>query len=455
MDTKHIPADTFKAACNELAAAILSDCKFNKAADQKVMAKLVDDIGFHAGAIPFLPVRRFYAATVAVYLRNASTGAGVSFAEIITQLESEQESRANLAVWQKQYDLVSNKRYAVNALADTLLNHNLQDEMLFLTRDFSERLASGAAKNVRDDAMRFAELITNLCLTGSASSRPDEIMRAAWQSGLALPVRTGYSMLDDSWNGGWLLGTMWVWGMPSGHGKSTWAVNLACERVRMELPTLINSMEMSSVDLLIRMLVNLTGLEMSQIKNPNLIQTDAENDALARGLHQLNALVRVYDSPCSVQEIGVRVRRAKAEFGPRMNFFEVDHIGIVDAANRGEQWQLLEETAYGIRAVAKATRTCGLAFSQIDEATEAELVAKNKTYRRGFRGSRGIVNAADAVVIGCRHNGIGANGKPDARYASVSVVQTQKFRDSAMSADKVYRLFRFEPSRLRILDAAP
>ena len=161
----------------------------------------------------------------------------------------------------------------------------------------------------------------------------------------------------------------------------------------------------------------------------------------------LDDYVRVYDAPADAAEMERRIRRHKAEFGQEIIFNEVDHIGITRRGKGYNEWSELESLAYSLVSVAQNNDVPILAYSQTTSELEQELVQNNiVVYNKDFRGSRGLRNAVDIALVGCKHNGI-IEGKYEIAYRHHSVIQMTKNRRTGR---QYWGVYEYEPVYYRL-----
>lgn len=432
----------------EIVRAIINDLKFN---GEKPFAirDLVDNIGLYVTAFTSPGLAAFYEATVRTYARAAEYQAGIRFADILVELEGMGSDKVSF--WKERYAEKQKESHRHAQCAHILMDNFLGREVEPLVREWLNELEKTEDK--REHISALVSLLVNLTTDGHEDARPGSILERAWASGIRDPEPTGFDALDRVWNGGWRPKWLWCIATPSGSGKTSSAISFMSERVRRGWYTLYNSFEQPSEELLFKAICNLSGvLTLDQVEQPNKnIHSQEEWDALQWSKDQLNKFVRMYDTSKPVEEIPVRIRRHQAEFGPKMDFYIVDHIGIPESTNSGrdDDWLALMKSAYYLKNNAcKQYNACGLLYSQVPSEVEREFRTTNRVTSERLGRSSKIKEALDGLTFGGRHNGKLSDGKGyDSKFENVAVFQTTKMRrDGQMS----YVGLKYDPAHHRL-----
>ena len=239
--------------------------------------------------------------------------------------------------------------------------------------------------------------------------------------------------------------------MPSGHGKSSLACAFALRQAEMGLPVILNSFEMSSFSLLIRMICDSAAVTIDVAEDPYKKATAEEGRRIEASVDLLDRFIRIYDSVSDVPEINRRIRRHTIEFG-ESPLVVVDHLGIVRRADSASEWSSIESMAYSFNDSAKTFKVPLCAFSQVKQEVEEELTEYNKVFHhKDYRGSKGLRNAIDYGIMGCRHNGrvIAEGGAvvTSLAYRNHTAIQLTKNRKTGRT---FYGVFRYYPMHYRL-----
>lgn len=418
---------------------------------------LVDTREFQEAAIENERLRVLYRAAAVAYARSAPTGRRPSLDDVIVQLEhiaGQEVARgwADRADTMEQPPSLSMQRDIANALSEIYE----RKRVVTLVDSWSGDVKSGHVEGpVGKSFSSLADRVAGILIGGDTAGRPRDILDEARKQRLNTPESTGYSRLDKAIDGGWTPSKFYIWGMPSGHGKTSACCNFASRRCEAGLPTIIHSMEMPSRDLLFRMICDLAEVSLDVAENPDGRATSqAEIDRVVYAEALLDAYVRVYDTPADTAEMARRIRRHRAEYGGASILNEIDHIGIVRRRDgRADEWAGLEAMAYSLVGLAQSNNAPILAFSQVPVEVEQELLGGNVViYNRDFRGSRGIRNAVDYALMGCKHTGIiqdpeTGNKAYDHSYLNHMVIQVIKNRRTGR---QFWGVFRYDPIFYRL-----
>jgi replicative DNA helicase len=434
----------------EVVRAIINDLKFND--KPRVIRELVDQLGLYVSTFSEPSLRRFYQASVQVYARMAPQMQHPRFSDILTELETLGEKPDVIELWKKKYSDKQQQRHEYSLCAKNLIDFYLGHEAEEYVREWVNQFSKES--NKREEISELIQFLVNLTTDGTEESTPGSILEKAWQTGVRDPEPTGFSAFDRNWAGGWRPGWLACMAIPSGQGKTSNSVSFMCERVRQGRYTLFNSMEQSSEELLFKACCNLSGvLTLEQVERPNeRITTQAEWDALTWAKDSLNRYVRIYDTQVPAEEIAMRVRRHQAEFGPSMDFFVVDHVGLTEMNTRSSSdadWLSLLKTSYFLKDTCKKYNAFGLMNSQVPKEVEDEIKKSNHvTGERLGRASK-MKEAVDLLVFGGRHNGLVDKCGYDNKFRDTAFFQTTKLRRTGTMS---YSILKYDKVHHRLLD---
>ena len=418
---------------------------------------LVDTRDFQADSIPNIPVQILYKAAASSYAKMAPRGAIPSVADVVLEIEKlSDESIANGwadRIDQMEQPSLSLQRDVANALAEEFDRVRVSTAI----EDWLAGVRAGqVGGSINKSFVDLSDTISGMLIGGESTGRPRDILEAARAQKLNDPESTGYPRLDRAIDGGWIPSKFYILGMPSGHGKTSLCCNFASRRCEAGQPTIIHSMEMPARDLLFRMLCDLANVSLDVAENPT--GRASSEDELTRvefAEQLLDAWVRVYDTPANATEMERRIRRHKAEFGGVPILNEVDHLGIVRRSSDGGrgEWAELESMAYSLVGMAQRNNVPLAAYSQVPVEVEQELLQNNMVvYNKDFRGSRGLRNAMDYGIMGCKHSGIVQDTdtgtlSQDYSYLNHSVLQVTKNR---RTGKQFWGVFRYDTVYFRL-----
>lgn len=227
----------------------------------------------------------------------------------------------------------------------------------------------------------------------------DEIMEAKSNLDDVTGLHTGYEDLDN-YTCGWQSTDLNIIAGRPGMGKTTFALCLARFLAEeCQIPIAYFSLEMSSVQLVKRLISGISEVEGKKIKNGQYDQTELKR--IDQGIG------RLWDKPfyldetpgLSIYELRTKVRRLVKEHGVKVVF--IDYLQLMSASTtrystRQDEVSLISRS----KALAKETGTTILALSQMNRGVEAREGLEGKRPRLSdLRESGAIEQDADMVLF--------------------------------------------------------
>ena len=228
----------------------------------------------------------------------------------------------------------------------------------------------------------------------------DEIMEAKSNLDDVTGLHTGYEVLD-SYTCGWQSTDLNIIAGRPGMGKTTFALCLARFLAEeCQIPIAYFSLEMSSVQLVKRLISGISEVEGKKIKNGQYDQ--AELKRIDQGIG------RLWDKPfyldetpgLSIYELRTKVRMLVKEHGVKVVF--IDYLQLMSASTtrystRQDEVSLISRS---LKALAKETGITILALSQMNRSVEAREGLEGKRPRLSdLRESGAIEQDADMVLF--------------------------------------------------------
>lgn len=264
----------------------------------------------------------------------------------------------------------------------------------------------------------------------------DEIMEAKSNLDDVTGIHTGYENLDN-YTCGWQSTDFNIIAGRPGMGKTTFALCLArFTAEECQIPIAYFSLEMSSVQLVKRLISGISEVEGKKIKNGQYNQ--AELKRIDQGIG------RLWDKPfyldetpgLSIYELRTKLRRLVKEHGVKVVF--IDYLQLMSASTtrystRQDEVSLISRS---LKALAKETGTTIIALSQMNRGVEAREGLEGKRPRLSdLRESGAIEQDADMVlfvhrpeVYGITHDD---NGK-DLRGTSEIIIGKNRNGDTGL-----------------------
>ena len=230
-------------------------------------------------------------------------------------------------------------------------------------------------------------------LVSQALKKIEEISNQEGMSGVA----TGFSKLDEL-TSGWQPSDLIILAARPGMGKTAFVMSMAKNMaIDFDIPVAIFSLEMSSVQLITRMISSETGISSEKLRKGNL--ETYEWEALNVKVKNLaKAPVFIDDTPSlSVFDLRAKARRLVSQHGVRVVI--VDYLQLMTAGNNkssGNREQEISTISRNLKALAKELAVPVIALSQLSRAVETRGGSK-RPLLSDLRESGAIEQDADIV----------------------------------------------------------
>jgi replicative DNA helicase len=247
-------------------------------------------------------------------------------------------------------------------------------------------------------------------------------------------VPTGFSDLDRI-TGGWQNSDMVVLAARPGMGKTAFALSMARNMaVDHDVPVALFSLEMSSVQLVQRLIAAETELSADKFRRGDL--KDHEYQQLNSRITKLsNARIFIDDTPAlSVFELRAKCRRLKQQHG--INMVIIDYLQLMTAggnSSRGNREQEISTISRSIKSIAKELNIPVIALSQLSRSVETRGGDK-RPILSDLRESGAIEQDADIVcfIYRAEYYGITEHGGMDTEGMGELIVA--KHRNGALDS---------------------
>lgn len=212
-------------------------------------------------------------------------------------------------------------------------------------------------------------------------------------------VPSGFVSLDRI-TSGWQRSDLIILAARPSMGKTALALTMARNiSVDFEKPVAIFSLEMSSVQLVTRLIASETGLKSEKLKKGEL--ADYEWEQLHDKIKNLiNAKIFIDDTPAlTIFELRAKCRRLKQQHNIEMVF--VDYLQLMSGGdnNRGNREQEISQISRSLKALAKELDIPVLALSQLSRAVETRPGQSKRPILSDLRESGAIEQDADLVLF--------------------------------------------------------
>jgi replicative DNA helicase len=246
-------------------------------------------------------------------------------------------------------------------------------------------------RNIKNEAIQINKIIRDSL---------ELIHKAATQKEGLSGLRSGYTGLDKI-TSGWQNSDLIVIAARPAMGKTAFVLSMAKNMaINFEIPVAIFSLEMSNIQLVNRLIVNVTEIPGEKIKNGQLAPYEWEQlDYKIKELY--NAQIYVDDTPSlSVFELRTKARRLVREHEIKCIF--IDYLQLMNASGLdfGSREQEVSTISRSLKGLAKELNIPIIALSQLNRGVESRQGLEGKRPQLAdLRESGAIEQDADMVCF--------------------------------------------------------
>ena len=261
---------------------------------------------------------------------------------------------------------------------------SLEDILARTEKDIFELLQSRTAKDIRP----IEDIAKNVLYRIEAASRTREVITG---------IPTGFIDLDYKTSGLQPSDLVLIAARPS-MGKTAFVLNMVQHiAMKKELPCMIFSLEMSSEQLVQRMIAMETGIDSQKLRTGNL--NDNDWDPLIRGIVDVSdSKIIIDDTPgISVGELRSKCRKVKLEKG--LSIVIIDYLQLMTGSSKRSEnrQQEISEISRSLKALAREIKAPVVALSQLSRACETR--PDHRPMLSDLRESGAIEQDADIVMF--------------------------------------------------------
>ncbi len=209
-------------------------------------------------------------------------------------------------------------------------------------------------------------------------------------------VPTGFYLMDDLL-GGFQRSDLIILAARPSMGKTALALSLARNAaVDYKVPVAIFSLEMATIQMVIRLICAEARLNAHQVRSGKLPMEEAHK--LTKNIHRLTeAPLYIDDSPSqTVLEIRAKARRLKAE--KKIGMIVIDYLQLMSASSKMESREReISHISRSLKALAKELNIPVIALAQLNRAVEARQ--DKRPQLSDLRESGSIEQDADVVMF--------------------------------------------------------
>ncbi|MFN2377775.1 MAG: replicative DNA helicase [Candidatus Binatia bacterium] len=260
------------------------------------------------------------------------------------------------------------------------------------TRDFLDRAETAifelSSSNQRSALRRIDTLI---------SSTVERIEMLFDRKSDVTGVATGYYDLDHKTAGLQPSDLIIVAGRPS-MGKTAFCLNIAEYAAgECNVGVAVFSMEMSSDQLVMRMLCSQAEIDNARVRTGNLQDRDIKNIALTAGKLG-GAPIYIDDTPAqTVLEIRAKARRLKHDPAANLGLIIIDYLQLMRGTGEDSREQEISAISRSLKALAKELSVPIVALSQLNR--QVELRADKRPGMADLRESGALEQDADVIIF--------------------------------------------------------
>lgn len=208
-----------------------------------------------------------------------------------------------------------------------------------------------------------------------------------------LGVSTGFSSLDSILNGGFQESDLIILAARPSMGKTAFALELTLNAaMKSKKPVAFFSLEMNSIQLVMRMLASLTMLEL---KIPSKMRQN--NKAIVNGISRLSELpIYIDDSPSlSIMELRSKCRRLKVE--QNVELIVIDYLQLIQSVKAESREREVSIISANLKQIARELKVPVLTLAQLNRSVEART--DKRPMLSDLRESGSIEQDADVVMF--------------------------------------------------------
>lgn len=208
-------------------------------------------------------------------------------------------------------------------------------------------------------------------------------------------IKTDFYDLDALTSGFQRSDLIIIAGRPS-MGKTSFALNIAHNIARDQLPVTIFSLEMSKEQLAQRLLASEAEIESNRLRSGRLTQNDL--DPLVKAMGILTELPIYIDdsSNLTVTQMRSQVRRLQSEYKGQLGLVLIDYLQLMEGAS-DNRVQELSKITRSLKGLAREIDVPVIALSQLSRAVESRN--NKRPMMSDLRESGSIEQDADLVIM--------------------------------------------------------
>ncbi len=297
-----------------------------------------------------------------------------------------------LTNWQHHVEIVKRTsilRDLIRASSEiSTLAYDAPDDLGIVVEEAERILFNVTEKRVSSEFSKIDSLL---------SETFDEISRLAEQKNNLAGVPTGFKDVDNLF-GGFRGGDLVILAARPGVGKTSFALNIATNAARYGTTVALLSLEMSSAQIMQRILCSEARVNLSRLRAGKL--KEADWGAIADASNTLSKLNFYIDDTPSLSILELRAKARRELRGVKHGLIIVDYLQLMQptqARRDGNRAVEVAEISRGLKILAKELDMPVLALSQLSR--QVEMRGKKRPMLSDLRESGSIEQDADIVMF--------------------------------------------------------
>ena len=402
-----------KDAVNEV-IDILTPEAFYKDAHQKIF-KAIKDLFGKSESIDIL--------TVCHALKMSGELEAVGGAYYISKLTNRVVSAANVE-YHARIIMQKHIQRQLIAVSSEMIHDAFEDttDVFDLLERAENNLFQISENNLRRSYLSMQELVSRAISDIEKARDADDKLRG---------VPSGYSQLDGITQG-WQKSDLIILAARPSMGKTAFALNLARNAaVKFNRPIAFFSLEMSSVQLVTRLISTETELGADKLRSGNMMEYEWQQ-LNTKVTPLINAPIYIDDTPqLSIFELRAKCRRLKQQFDIQMVFIDYLQLMTTKGENRGNREQEISTISRSLKSLAKELDIPVLALSQLSRSVETRPGSKEPILS-DLRESGAIEQDADMVLFIYRPEYYTNNPEADGKGKGYTIINIAKHRNGRL-----------------------
>jgi len=381
----------------EAEVSVLAACMLNQEAVEEIATKIKPESFYRHSH------RHIFAAIMDLYIRRIPVD-HISLTENLnanglleavggrSYLVELSDNTFALANWQNHAEIVKRtsvlRELVYASLGINSLGYDAPDDLDVIVEEAEKILFNVTEKRVSSDFARMNKLIDDAF---------DEISKLAGQQSHMNGVPTGFRDIDNLFYG-LRGGDLIVLAARPGVGKSSFALNLAVNAAKAQVPVAFLSLEMSSSQLVQRVLCSEARVNLSKIRSGNISEGDW--NFIANASNTLSKLDLFIDDTPSLSILELRAKARRQLRGREKGLIIVDYLQLMQPPQgRRDVNRTVEvgEISRGLKILAKELNMPVLALSQMSR--QVEMRKRKRPMLSDLRESGSIEQDADIVMF--------------------------------------------------------